>query len=168
MAAESKQGNHEAAGEALGLLETQGLVAALEGVDAMLKAANVRLIAQERTVPGLITSKISGETAAVRSAVDTGRSAAEKVGTVMSAHVIPRPALQVRGTLELGDARPKIQARSRPPGKRTSGSTYDAMTVAELRRLAREYDDDTFSGRVISKASKAELLAFLKGQSVRK
>ncbi|MDX1438290.1 MAG: BMC domain-containing protein [Rubricoccaceae bacterium] len=151
-------GNTEEGGEALGLLETLGLVAAIEGTDAMLKAASVRLISQERTVPGLITCKIAGETAAVRSAVDAGRAAAERVGQVVSAHVIPRPASQIRPTFELGKTadsyRPKVALVS---------ENLESLTVAELRKLARTKGDDDFSGRVISKASKSQLIDFLRG-----
>ena len=78
-------------GAALGLLETQGLVAAIEAADAMLKSAEVRLLQQQRTNPALITHVVTGETAAVRAAVDAGAAAAERVGRVVSKLVIPRP-----------------------------------------------------------------------------
>ncbi len=143
-------------GEALGLLETKGLIAALEGTDAMLKAASVRLVRQERTVPALITCIITGETAAVQSAIDAGRAAAERVGSVISAHVIPRPAREVLADLGISEARSSFLAPSVP----ASRSNYEAMTVVELRRLARERADKDFSGRTISKASKKDLLRF--------
>jgi microcompartment protein CcmL/EutN len=76
---------------ALGLIETRGLVAAIEAADAMLKAANVRLVGKERAEAGLITVKVVGETAAVKSAVDAGASAAQRVGELVSTHVIPKP-----------------------------------------------------------------------------
>ncbi|MDD8017195.1 MAG: BMC domain-containing protein [Bacteroidota bacterium] len=77
---------------ALGLVETRGLVAALEAADAMLKTANVKLIGKERTDPAMITIKILGDTAAVRSAVEAGAAAAQRVGQLVSKHVIPRTA----------------------------------------------------------------------------
>jgi microcompartment protein CcmL/EutN len=77
---------------ALGLVETRGLVGAIEAADAMVKTANVRLIGKERVDAALITIKIVGETAAVRSAVDAGASAAKRVGELVSSHVIPRPS----------------------------------------------------------------------------
>jgi ethanolamine utilization protein EutM len=77
---------------ALGLIETKGLVGAIEAADAMVKAANVRLIGKERVDAALITVKVVGETAAVRSAVDAGAAAAKRVGELISSHVIPRPA----------------------------------------------------------------------------
>lgn len=147
-------------GKALGLLETQGLVAALEGADAMLKAARVELVSQERTVPGLITSKIVGETAAVRSAIDAGRAAAERVGEVVSSHVIPRPASEIRETLGLDQAALLGKStRSILPKE----ADWSSMTVTELRKQARARNDESFSGRTISKASKAQLIAFLQG-----
>jgi len=142
-------------GEALGLLETLGLVAAIEGADAMLKAADVRLVTQERTVPGLITCTVAGETAAVRAAVEAGRAAAERVGRVASAHVIPRPADDVWGVLGKDAARALTDEGA-------SADDYAARTVPELRGLARERATEAFSGRAIARASKEQLLRFLR------
>ncbi len=77
---------------ALGLIETKGLVGAIEAADAMTKAAEVELIGKERTGGGLMTIKIRGDVAAVRAAVDAGAAAAQRVGELVSVHVIPRPA----------------------------------------------------------------------------
>jgi len=77
--------------KALGLVETRGLVAAIEAADAMVKAANVTLVGKETTNPALITIKIVGETAAVRSAVDAGSAAAKRVGVLVSTHIISQP-----------------------------------------------------------------------------
>lgn len=76
---------------ALGLIETKGLVGAIEAADAMTKTANVRLIGTEYVRNGLVTVKIMGETAAVKAAVDAGAAAAQRVGQLVSVHVIPRP-----------------------------------------------------------------------------
>ncbi len=76
---------------ALGLIETRGLVGAIEAADAALKAAEVELIGKERAEAGLITIKIKGDVAAVRAAVDAGAAAAQRVGELVSVHVIPRP-----------------------------------------------------------------------------
>jgi microcompartment protein CcmL/EutN len=81
--------------KALGLVETRGLVAAIEAADAMVKTSNVTLIGKEITKPGLVTIKIVGEVAAVKASVDAGAAAAKKVGTVLSTHVIPRPDSQM-------------------------------------------------------------------------
>ncbi len=76
---------------ALGLIETKGLVGAIEAADAMTKTANVQLIGKEYAKGGLVTIKIMGETAAVKAAVDAGAAAAQRVGQLISVHVIPRP-----------------------------------------------------------------------------
>src|SRR5437667_10282848 len=77
--------------EALGLIECRGLVAMIEAADAMVKAANVRLVGWEKIDAGLVTAIVRGEVAAVRSAVDAGAAAARRVGEVVATHVIPRP-----------------------------------------------------------------------------
>jgi microcompartment protein CcmL/EutN len=76
---------------ALGMIETKGLVGAIEAADAMTKAAEVTLVGKERTGGGLILVKITGDVAAVRAAVDAGAAAAQRVGELVSTHVIPRP-----------------------------------------------------------------------------
>ena len=76
---------------ALGLVETRGLIGAIEAADAMMKAADVELIGRERADAGLMTIKIKGDVAAVRAAVDAGAAAAQRVGELVSVHVIPRP-----------------------------------------------------------------------------
>ena len=77
--------------EALGMIETRGLVANIEAADAMVKAANVILVGQERVGAGLVTAMVRGDVGAVKAATDAGAAAAEKVGEVVSVHVIPRP-----------------------------------------------------------------------------
>ncbi len=76
---------------ALGLIETKGLVGAIEASDAMCKTAEVQLIGKERTGGGFITVKIIGDVAAVKAAVDAGAAAAQRIGELISVHVIPRP-----------------------------------------------------------------------------
>lgn len=80
---------------ALGLVETRGLVAAIEAADAMLKASNVKLIGKEITKAALVTIKVTGDVAAVKSAVDAGAAAANRVGEVVTTHVIPQPDKQI-------------------------------------------------------------------------
>lgn len=77
--------------EALGLIETKGLVAAIEAADAMVKAANVTLIGYEKIGAGLVTVMVRGDVGAVKAATDAGAAAAQKVGELVSVHVIPRP-----------------------------------------------------------------------------
>ena len=81
--------------KALGLVETRGLVAAIEAADAMVKTSNVTLIGKEVVKPALVTIKIVGEVAAVQASVDAGAAAARKVGIVVSTHVIPQPDSQM-------------------------------------------------------------------------
>lgn len=76
---------------ALGMIETRGLVAAVEAADAMVKAANVRLLDKVRVGGGLVTVMVRGETGAVKAATEAGAAAAAKVGELVSVHVIPRP-----------------------------------------------------------------------------
>ncbi len=88
--------------EALGMLETKGLVPLIEGCDAMLKAANVRLVGYEKVGRGYATAFIRGDVAAVKAATDAGAAAAAKVGEVISVHVIPRPHDDLSGMLPKG------------------------------------------------------------------
>lgn len=81
--------------EALGMVETKGLVGAIEAADAMLKAANVALIGYQKIGSGLVTVMVRGDVGAVKAATDAGAAAAEKVGQVVSVHVIPRPHTEV-------------------------------------------------------------------------
>lgn len=85
---------------ALGLIETKGLNAATEAADAMVKAANVEMVTKQQAGGGLITIIVTGDVGAVKAAVDAGRAAAEKVGEIHSAHVIPRPHEGIADILE--------------------------------------------------------------------
>lgn len=86
-------------GEALGMIETKGLVGAIEAVDAMTKSANVTLIGYEKIGSGLVTVMVRGDVGAVKASVDAGAAAAEKVGEIVSQHVIPRPHTDVERIL---------------------------------------------------------------------
>ncbi len=81
--------------DALGMIETRGLVGAIEAADAMVKAAKVTLIGKEKIGGGYVTVMVRGDTGAVKAATDAGASAAEKVGELVSVHVIPRPHVEV-------------------------------------------------------------------------
>ena len=87
------------ASEALGLLECKGLVALMEGTDAMLKAANVQMVGYDKCGSGLVTSFVKGDVAAVKAAVDAGAEAAGRVGSVVAVHVIPRPHDEIGGMM---------------------------------------------------------------------
>ena len=77
--------------DALGMVETKGLVGAIEASDAMVKAANVTLLGREQIGSGLVTVMVRGDVGAVKAATDAGATAAQRVGEVVSVHVIPRP-----------------------------------------------------------------------------
>ncbi len=84
---------------ALGLIETKGFVGAIEAADAMVKAANVTLVGKEFIGGGLVTVMVRGDVGAVKAATDAGAAAAERVGELMSVHVIPRPHTDVEKIL---------------------------------------------------------------------
>lgn len=135
---------------ALGLVETKGLIAAIEAADAMVKAAKVKLIGTETTIAALITVKVVGEVGAVRAAVDAGARAAERVGELVSTHIIPRPHQDTEFLVydEVGGNPDK-------PG--VSLEQVVNTPVRQLRRLARDMPGFPIYGREISKANK-ELL----------
>ncbi len=81
--------------EALGMIETRGLVAAIEAADAMVKAANVTLIGSEKIGSGLVSVMVRGDVGAVKAAVEAGGAAAARLGEVIATHVIPRPHCDV-------------------------------------------------------------------------
>ena len=85
--------------EALGMIETRGLVGAIEAADAMVKAANVTLLGKERVGGGLVAVMVRGDVGAVKAATDAGAAAAKRVGELVSVHVIPRPHDEVESIL---------------------------------------------------------------------
>jgi ethanolamine utilization protein EutM len=85
--------------QALGMVETRGLVGAIEAADAMVKAANVKLMGKEKVGSGLVTVMVRGDAGAVKAAVDAGAAAAKRVGELFSVHVIPSPHDDVEGIL---------------------------------------------------------------------
>jgi microcompartment protein CcmL/EutN len=89
-------------GEALGMIETKGLVALIEASDAMVKAANVQLVGWEKIGAGYVTAMVRGDVAAVKAAIDAGAAAAGKIGELVSVHVIPRPHSSLEDALPIG------------------------------------------------------------------
>ena len=85
----------EMTGEAIGMIETKGLVGSIEAADAMVKAANVSIVGQERIGGGYVTVIVKGDVGAVKAAIDAGASAAKRVGEIISMHIIPRPHIEV-------------------------------------------------------------------------
>ena len=86
----------------LGMIETKGLIGAIEAADAMVKSANVQLVGKEQVGGGLVTVMVRGDVGAVKAATDAGAAAAEKVGELISVHVIPRPHTEVDAILPKG------------------------------------------------------------------
>ncbi len=85
--------------QALGMVETKGLIGAIEAADAMVKAANVTLVGKEKIGSGLVTVMVRGDVGAVKASVDAGAAAAKRVGELYGVHVIPRPHDDVEGIL---------------------------------------------------------------------
>lgn len=169
---------------ALGMVETRGLVGSIEAADVMVKTANVRLLDAEYIRNGYVTIKCVGEVAAVKAAVDAAAAAAQRVGQLIATHVIPRPAAEVESIMRrqakgLGPATPafKAQTPSRSATQEDASDTLDmfqagadddeyraqleAMTVHQLRTLAREVGGLGIYGREISKADKKQLISEL-------
>ncbi|MCL1983507.1 MAG: BMC domain-containing protein [Clostridiales bacterium] len=93
--------------DALGMVETKGLIGSIEAADAMVKAANVYLIGKEHVGGGLVTVMVRGDVGAVKAATEAGAAAAQRVGELISVHVIPRPHSEVEAILPAGKAAEK-------------------------------------------------------------
>ena len=93
----------------LGMIETKGLIGAIEAADAMVKSANVQLVGKEQVGGGLVTVMVRGDVGAVKAATDAGAAAAEKVGELVSVHVIARPHTEVDAILPHGRLNPAAQ-----------------------------------------------------------
>lgn len=104
--------------DALGLVETRGLIGAIEAADAMVKAANVILVAKEYIGAGFVTVMVRGDVGSVKAATDAGAAAARRVGELISVHVIPRPHAEVEKILPTGAPTAPGGA---PVGKPTKG-----------------------------------------------
>jgi len=91
-------------GDALGMIETRGLVGMIEASDAMVKAANVTIVGWQKVDAGLVTVLVRGDVGSVKAATDAGAAAARRVGELVSVHVIPRPHANLEDTLPIGKA----------------------------------------------------------------
>lgn len=169
---------------ALGMVETRGLVGSVEAADVMVKTANVHILGTEYIRNGMVTVMIVGEVAAVKAAVDAAGAAAARVGQVVSTHVIPRPAAEVDGILKKNpkqatteetpkQVEPEAGRKKGKPQKSPSDQQalfvassdldeyrkhLDAMTVPQLRTVARNEGGLGIAGREISKANKEQLI----------
>jgi len=119
------------ASEALGLLECKGLVALMEGVDAMLKSANVEIIGWDKAGSGMVTAFVRGDVAAVKASVDAGAEAAGRVGQVVAVHVIARPHDELPGMLPKSKASAKTPDAK--PGTPTSSGYAQAVGMIETK-----------------------------------
>ena len=115
--------------DALGMIECRGFVAMVEASDAMVKAAKVELTNYEKTGGGYVTAVVRGDVAAVRAALDAGGRAAERVGEVISVHIIPRPHTNVDGVLPLG--------RGPTGGSAGGGGGSTSGSAAQPKRSAK-------------------------------
>ncbi len=139
-------------GQALGLIETRGLVGAIEAGDAGAKAAAVEFMGSEYADAGLVTVFFRGSVAAVRAAVDAGAAAAERVGRLVSVHVIPQPHPDLD---IISDAPREPDAGERVP---LDPARLKSMKVVELRRAARRVPEFPIKGRELARANRDEIL----------
>ena len=137
---------------ALGLIETRGFTGVVEAADAAVKAAAVELAAVEKIDGGLVSIRILGDVGAVQAAVQAAAEAADRVGQLVSRHVIPNPHDDLVDAFELNGAKPP----SLPHNPDVSG-----LSVAELRRLARQTPGLSIRGREISRATRQQLVQAL-------
>ena len=136
--------------KALGMIETRGLVAAIEAADAMVKAANVTLTNKEHVGGGLVTVMVRGDVGAVKAATDAGAAAAERVGELISVHVIPRP----HGELEEIIKPEEPQNPEDNPPDNTPDDPTPAAGEPALENNPLEYDEE--DGNTVEVKEKAE------------
>lgn len=172
--------------KALGMIEVYGLLTAIEALDAALKAANVQLLSVTKVTGGLVCVQITGDVGATKAAIDASAAAAAKVGKVISVHVIPRPAQSVEAMLNSRSlAADDVSATTEHPGPgEEEPATTDfsdpgeeepaepslpeqvddltALTVVELRAMARDIGVSSMSKHDIRFAKKGELLTAIR------
>jgi len=103
--------------QALGLIETRGLVGAIEAADAMVKAAKVKFLGRQKVKGGLVAVMVAGDVGAAKAAVDAGAAACKRVGKLVSAHVIPRPHGDIAGMIPAGTDAEKTPQHKEPQTK---------------------------------------------------
>ncbi len=174
--------------QALGLIETRGLLPAIECADVMLKTAQVELVGRDFVGGGLVTISVTGDVGAVKAAVEAGAVAVEKINPLLlvSQHVIPRPHQELAGMIGPGPAAKQappvpqqVKVNSLPGFDQTTNKkaidnfvqefgleqcvdALKSLPVLKLRNLAREYKGLAIAGRAISKANKEDLIQQLK------
>jgi len=156
--------------QALGLIETHGLVAAIEAADAALKTAAVELINYQKVTGGLLTIAVTGEVAAVQAAVAAGSAAAAKVGVLVSQHVIPRPMADIELLIDTRKKSPEPPNPERPDpnpaGSGGDGPAEEAAAKAEeaVSRTAEEAADEIRADEAIKAGADSKTLKALKEQ----
>lgn len=165
---------------ALGMIETRGLIGAIEAADAMLKAANVELVSKTRVGGGLVTVMVTGDVGAVKAATDAGAAAADRVGELISVHVIARPADGIEDIIggdkkeppkppEVYISQPETQPEVQPEETQqeetkafdintTTKDELSKMTVSQLRTVARSLPTIEMSNHDIRFARKEDLI----------
>lgn len=124
--------------QALGLIETKGLIAAIESADAMLKAANVELVDRVFVKGGLVTIIIEGDVGAVKAATDAGAAAAMRIGELISVHVIPRPHEEVGKTIVYPTSKKKLNSAAAE--KKASEPEEKVETVIENKEVSEKVE----------------------------
>lgn len=151
--------------KALGMIEIYGRIGAVEGLDAALKAANVSAVNMSRVGGGLTAFFIEGDVGAVKAAVDAGAAAAAKVGRLLSAHVIPRPADSTRALISPPplDRKAAVPEAGPPAAEkdRKAGSQYQQLAgknIGELRTLAKSLPEMGMTLQEITFANKKDII----------
>ena len=155
------------ADRALGMIETRGLVASIEAADAMVKAANVQLLGKQKVQGGLVTILVTGETAAVKSAVDAGAAAAQRLGEIVSTHIIPRPDDQIDeliGEVKIVERKPRKQVKEIIPEKKPERVTTQKEIkekeifeeVKPVQRISSSSTIDRLKKEALGKTSPVE------------
>ena len=124
--------------QALGMIETRGLIGSIEAADAMVKAADVKLLAQEKVDAALVSVFIEGDVGAVQAALEAGKAAAERVGELVSWHFIPRPDEEVRAVLKKSDPPAKPSA----PEKEAKDAAQPQVVAAPDISLSKDQGGD--------------------------
>src|ERR1700746_3755903 len=139
-------------GEALGMIETRGMVAMIEASDAMVKAAKVTLVGWEKIGSGYVTAMVRGDVAAVKAATDAGPAAARRVGELIAVHVIPRPHQSLEDVLPIGKTPMVAAKKASRSGKEPAPG---AETEDHLHRV-RVFDSQVrcwiFGGKILLKS----------------
>lgn len=158
--------------KALGMIEVRGRTGAIEGLDAALKAANVSVVSMCKVGGGLTTFFVEGDVGAVKAAIDAGAAAAEKVGELLSSHVIARPAESTR-TLIAPPVKPPAKVKQ-PPVQREGEVVPEAeelrtKNISEIRALAKSLPDIGMSAQEITFSNKSTIIeAIIKTEEEKK